>query len=82
MPPDLAAWVASGAVTAAVEGVMVRRRYTGRLGLQVRGECRAAVAAAGGPGRAAAVLLARDLLMPPLGMMLCAVKYWRDRGRP
>jgi hypothetical protein len=76
------AWLAAGAVTAAGDGFMVWRRYSGRLGAQVRAECDAAVRAAGGPRRAAAALMLRDFAIPPAGLALCAVRYLRDRSRP
>jgi hypothetical protein len=69
-------WIATGAVTAAIDGTMLWRRYTGRLGNKVRQECRSVFLHS--PVNTVAVVLVRDFVLPPAGWAVCAARYLRD----
>jgi len=69
-------WIATGAVTAAIDGTMLWRRYTGRLGNKVRQECRNVFLHS--PVNTVAVVLVRDFSLPPAGLAVCAARYLRD----
>ena len=60
-----AAWLVLGALTSAVDGAMLWRRYTGRLGERVREECRAVFLRS--PANVVAVVLIRDTSCPRPG---------------
>jgi hypothetical protein len=70
------AWIATGAVTAAIDGTMLWRRYTGRLGAMAMQECRRVFLY--NPVNTVVVVLVRDFVLPPAGLAVCVLRYRRD----
>lgn len=70
------AWIATGAVTTVIDGTMLWRRYTSRVGDWAMQECRRVFLY--NPVNTVVVVLVRDLALPPAGLVVCVLRYRRD----
>jgi hypothetical protein len=75
---DLIVWIVLGIFTAAIDGVMAHRRYSGKLGEQVRAKYLNGAELVGGRRNLLIISVVGDLLLWPLGLGGCLRAWNRD----